>query len=39
MDDEKRKCLSYGAVDYLVKPMTWDEGHAIAKKLASYIDN
>jgi len=36
-DDEKRKCLSYGAVDYLVKPMTWDEGQSIAKRLASYI--
>ena len=36
-DDEKRKCLSYGAIDYLVKPMTWDEGQSIAKRLASYI--
>lgn len=36
-EDEKRKCLSYGAVDYVVKPMTWDEGQAITKRLASYI--
>lgn len=37
-DDEKRKCLSYGAVDYVVKPMSWDEGLAIAKQIASYLD-
>lgn len=36
-DDEKRKCLSYGAVDYVVKPMSWEEGQAIARRLASYI--
>lgn len=36
-EEEKRKCLSYGAIDYLVKPMTWNEGHAMAKRFASYI--
>ena len=36
-EDEKRKCLSYGAVDYLVKPMTWEEGRTIVKRMASYI--
>lgn len=36
-EDERRKCMSYGAVDYLVKPMTWSEGEAIARKFASYI--
>jgi CheY-like chemotaxis protein len=37
-EDEKRKCLSYGAIDFVVKPMTWEEGHVIAKRLASYIN-
>jgi len=36
-DDEKRKCLSYGAVDYLVKPMTFDEGRDIVERFASYL--
>jgi CheY-like chemotaxis protein len=36
-DEEKRKCLSYGAVDYVVKPMSWEEGQEIAKLLASYL--
>jgi CheY-like chemotaxis protein len=36
-DDEKRKCLSYGAVDYLVKPMTFDEGREIVERFASYL--
>lgn len=36
-DEEKRKCLSYGAVDYLVKPMTFDEGRSIVERFASYL--
>lgn len=36
-ENEKRKCLSFGATDYLVKPMTLDEGHAVIRKFASYL--
>lgn len=36
-EEEKRKCLSYGAIDYLVKPMTFDEGRDIAERFASYL--
>jgi len=37
-EDEKRKCLAFGAVDYLVKPMNYEEGEAIVKRFASYLD-
>jgi len=37
-ENERRKCLSYGAVDYLVKPMNYEEGEAIVKRFASYLD-
>lgn len=36
-EDEKRKCLSFGAVDYLVKPMNYEEGEAIVKRFASFL--
>jgi CheY-like chemotaxis protein len=36
-DNEKRKCLSYGALDYLIKPMTYEEGQKIIQKIASFI--
>ena len=36
-EEEKRKCLSFGAVDYLVKPMNYEEGEAIVKRFASYL--
>lgn len=37
-ENERRKCLSFGAVDYLVKPMNYEEGEAIVKRFASYLD-
>jgi CheY-like chemotaxis protein len=37
-EHEKRKCLSFGAVDYLVKPLTVDEGRALTKKLLTFVD-
>jgi len=37
-EDERRKCLAFGAVDYLVKPMSYDEGEAIVRRFASYLD-
>ena len=37
-ENEKRKCLSFGAVDYLVKPMNYEEGEAIVKRFASYLE-
>lgn len=36
-ENERRKCLSFGAVDYLVKPMNYEEGEAIVKRFASYL--
>jgi CheY-like chemotaxis protein len=36
-EEEKRKCFSYGAIDYLVKPMTFDEGREIVERFASYL--
>lgn len=36
-EDERRKCLSFGAVDYLVKPMSYEEGEAIVKRFASFL--
>lgn len=37
-DNEKRKCLSFGAVDYVVKPITMEEGEAITKKFMSFLE-
>ena len=37
--DEKRKCLSFGAQDYVVKPMGFEEGQKIAMKFAAFLDN
>jgi CheY-like chemotaxis protein len=36
-ENEKKKCLSCGALEYLVKPITWDEGDRIAKRFASFV--
>ena len=36
-EEERRKSLSFGAVDYLVKPMNYEEGEAIVKRFASYL--
>ena len=38
-DNEKRKCLSFGALDYLVKPMGFEEGQHIARRFATYLNN
>jgi CheY-like chemotaxis protein len=37
-DTEKRKCLSFGALDYLVKPVTYAEGQELIRKFASFIN-
>lgn len=34
---EKRKCLSMGALDYWVKPVTYREGLEIVERLKPYI--
>ena len=36
-ENEKRKCLSMGAVEYLVKPSTYDEGFRLIEKFTAYI--
>ena len=37
-DTEKRKCLSFGAMDYMVKPVTYAEGQALIQKFSSFIN-
>jgi CheY-like chemotaxis protein len=36
-ETEKRKCLSLGAIDYLVKPMTFDEGVEMIRIFSAYL--
>jgi len=36
-ETERRKCLSFGAVDYLVKPCTLEEGRTIVDHFAKFI--
>lgn len=36
-ENEKRKCLSFGAVDYIVKPMGYAEGLELTKQFVSYL--
>ena len=36
-DNERRKCLSFGALDYVVKPITYDEGLTMIEKFNSHI--
>lgn len=36
-ENEKRKCLSFGAVDYLVKPSTFVDGKSMIDRFISYI--
>jgi CheY-like chemotaxis protein len=36
-ENEKRKCLGIGAIDYLVKPVTMDEGQRMVDKFKSFI--
>ena len=37
-ENEKRKCLSFGALEYLVKPVTYDEGQRMVEKFSGYIE-
>lgn len=36
-ENEKRKCLSLGAREYLVKPTTYDEGLRLIEKFTGYL--
>jgi CheY-like chemotaxis protein len=36
-ENEKRKCLSFGAIDYLVKPVTMEEGQRMVDRFKSFI--
>lgn len=36
-ENEKRKCLSLGAKEYLVKPSTYADGLKLVEKLSTYI--
>jgi CheY-like chemotaxis protein len=36
-ENEKRKCLGIGAIDYLVKPVTMEEGQRMVDKFKTFI--
>lgn len=36
-ENEKRKCLGLGAIDYLVKPVTMEEGQRMVDKFKSFM--
>lgn len=36
-ENERRKCLSLGALEYLVKPATYGEGLKMTEKFFSYV--
>ncbi len=36
-ENEKRKCLSFGAIDYMVKPVTMEEGQRMVDKFKTFI--
>lgn len=37
-EHEKRKCMNFGAVDYLVKPITVEEGDKMVKKFLMFLE-
>lgn len=36
-ENEKRKCLSFGAIDYLVKPVTLEEGQKMVDRFKTFL--
>jgi CheY-like chemotaxis protein len=36
-EHEKRKCMNFGAVDYMVKPVTVEQGDLMVKRFISYV--
>ena len=38
-ENEKRKCLSFGAVDYLVKPSNYADGRELIQKFLTYLNS
>jgi CheY-like chemotaxis protein len=37
-ETERRKCMSSGAIEYMVKPLTFEEGRAMVKQFASFAN-
>jgi CheY-like chemotaxis protein len=37
-DHEKRKCINFGAVEYLVKPISVEEGDRMVKRFLQFVD-
>lgn len=37
-DGEKRKCINYGALDYLIKPSSYESGMKIVQYMKSLVD-
>jgi CheY-like chemotaxis protein len=37
-ETEKKRCISFGAVDYVVKPSTYEEGQKVVAKLLRFLD-
>lgn len=38
-ETEKRKCLSLGALDYVVKPVSYDEGLKMVNRFKALVEN
>ncbi len=38
-EHEKRKCINFGAVEYLVKPVSVDEGDKMVKRFLEFVAN
>ena len=38
-DNERRKSLRYGAIDYLVKPHSYEEGKAMIDKIIQFVQS
>ena len=37
-EHEKRKCLNFGAVDYMVKPVSVDEGEKMVRQFLQFLE-
>lgn len=38
-ESEKRKCLSFGAIDYLVKPASFEDGKSMVDRFLTFLKN
>lgn len=38
-ENEMRKCLSFGAIEYLVKPVTYNDGLTMVRRFTSFLED